>query len=96
VSDARHHRASYPPQPLIIFVEVPVGGSPAPLRQAKPDKYPRQERAPWKLARSIPVKQRRAQRLIEIMRRLDEREAEARRMLQPNAALLKQWLAKAA
>ena len=90
----RHHHA-HAPGPIVVFVPF-EGGSPAPLHRGKPPAYPRQEREAWRPARSIPVKQRKAQRLIEIMRDLGQREAEARRMLQPNAALLKQWLRRAA
>jgi ribosomal protein L32E len=92
MTEFRHHRASRE----IVFVAVPVAGSPEPLRRQPPPAYPRQEREAWRPARSIPVKQRKAQRLIEIMRDLGQREAEARRMLQPNAALMREWLKRAA
>jgi hypothetical protein len=92
--DHRHHRA-HAPAPIVVFVPF-ESGSPAWLDRNRPGEYPQQRREPWRPQRSIPVKQRKAQRIVEIMRELAEREAEARRMLQPNAALLKQWLAKAA
>ena len=38
MSDARHHRA-HAPGPAIVFVEVPVAGSPEPSRAVKP-RYP--------------------------------------------------------
>jgi hypothetical protein len=85
--DHRHHRASRDVQ--VIIVPVPFeSGSPAPLNRGKPSKYPFTRREAWRPARSIPVKQRKAQRIVEMMRELGQREAEARRMLQPNAALL--------
>jgi hypothetical protein len=90
--DHRHHRASRE----IIFVAVPVAGSPKPVDARRPPAYPRQERAPWKPARSIPVKQRKAERIVKIMRELAEREADARSMLTPRPDLMRAWLAKAA
>ena len=41
--DGRHHRVNRE----IIFVPVPVAGSPEPLRQAKPPAYKSTRRAPW-------------------------------------------------
>ena len=50
--DYRHHRASRDVQ--VIIVPVPCGGSPEPLRQAKPGPYPRQERGYWRPADKPP------------------------------------------
>jgi hypothetical protein len=90
----RHHRASHDVQ--IVLVPVPVAGSPQPLKWAKPGKYPQQTREPWRPQRFIPAKQRKAERIVEIMRELYRRAEDARRMLRPNAAGLKAWLGRAA
>ena len=90
----RHHRASRDVQ--IVLVPVPVAGSPQPLKWAKPGRYPQQQREAWRPQRAIPIKQRKAERLVEIMRELYRREADARQMLTPNAQGLKAWLGRAA
>ena len=90
VENFRRHRASRDVQ--VIIVPVPCGGSPAPLRHAKPSPYPRQERGYWRPARSIPSKQRRAERIAKLMRELAEREADARSMLTPRPDLMRAWL----
>lgn len=72
--DGRHHRVSRE----IIF--VPVAGSPEPLRQAKPAKYPSFRRAPWRPARAIPSKASASKRLLDL---IIENEAAARNMLRP-------------
>ena len=83
MSDAyRHHRAR---DVRVVFVPVPVGGSPEPPRQTKPAPYPRQERQRWRPQHAIPPGHK-----AEIER--TEREAEARRMLTPRPDLLKAWL----
>jgi hypothetical protein len=93
--DGRHHRASRDVQ--IVLVPVPVAGSPQPLKWAKPGKYPQQTHEPWRPQRFIPAKQRKAERIVQIMRELDRREADVRAMLRPtNAAGLKAWLGRAA
>jgi hypothetical protein len=94
VENFRHHRASRDVQ--VIIVPVPCGGSPAPLKWAKPSKYPVQHREAWRPARSIPSKQRRAERIVKLMRELAEREADARSMLTPRPDLMRAWFAKAA
>jgi hypothetical protein len=90
MTEFRHHRANRDVQ--IVLVPVPAAGTPEPLKWAKPGKYPLQRREAWRPARSIPVKQRQAGRLVEIMRDLDRREVDARSMLKPNPALLHAWL----
>ena len=45
-----HHVA----HPAVIFVEVPVGGSPAPLHRGKPPRYPSTQRSPWRPADKPP------------------------------------------
>jgi hypothetical protein len=77
--DGRHHRVSRDVQ--IVLVPVPMAGSPQPLKWAKPPAYPQQDRAPWKPARFIPAKQRKAQRIVEIMRELDRRAEDARQFM---------------
>jgi hypothetical protein len=88
MTEFRHHRASRE----IVFVTIPEAASPKDARRSPPPAYPSTQREHWKPARSIPVKQRQAGRLVEIMRDLDRREAHARSMLKPNPALLHAWL----
>jgi hypothetical protein len=92
--DHRHHRASRDVQ--VIFVEVPVGGSPAPLHRGKPPRYPSNQWSPWRPQRSIPSKQRQAERIVKIMRELDRRAEDAGQMLTPSPAGLRAWLRGAA
>jgi len=79
-----HHRASRDVQ--IVLVPVPQAGSPQPLKWAKPAKYPVQRREAWRPQRFIPAKQRKAERIVQIMRELDRREADVRAMLRPTNA----------
>jgi hypothetical protein len=85
----RHHRAGHAPQPSVIFVEVPVGGSPETARQNKPPRYPHQDRQHWRPQRSIPSrgKAEGLKRLLDYMRRQDEI---VREFMRPDA---KGWLA---
>ena len=76
--DHRHHRASRDVQ--VIFVEVPVGGSPAPLHRGKPPRYPSTQRQPWRPA-DKPPRLSKAQRLFDIMRDLDRRAEDAREFM---------------
>ena len=71
--DGRHHRAVQ-----VIVVPVPVAGSPETFRTIKPPAYPHQQRDHWRSQRSIPVKQRKAERLIEFMGRVQEQDNEVR------------------
>ena len=54
----RHHRAT----PQVIIVPVPCGGSPEPVRNVKPGKYPHDKREPWRPQRAIPNKAERLRR----------------------------------
>jgi hypothetical protein len=92
--NARHHHA-HAPGTIVVFVPF-ESGSPAPLRRGKPGPYPVNQRSPWRPQRSIPPKQRQAERIVKIMRELAEREADARSMLTPRPDLMRAWLAKAA
>ena len=76
--DRRHHRASRE----IIFVPVPVAGSPAPLNKAKPPHYPRQAHQPWRPAHRPPNKASATVRLLDAISR---NEQAAREMLTPQA-----------
>jgi hypothetical protein len=87
VENFRHHRASRDVQ--VIIVPVPCGGSPAPLRRGKPPRYPSNHWSPWRPQRSIPSKQRQAERIVKIMRELAKREADARSMLTPRPDLMR-------
>jgi hypothetical protein len=90
----RHHVAT---RPVVVFVPVPCGGSPEPLRRKPPPAYKRNQWSPWRPQRSIPTNRKAAaRRMIELLRELDRRAEDARQMLRPNAALLKQWLCRAA
>jgi hypothetical protein len=85
--DHRHHRASR--DVPVIFVEVPVGGSPAPLHRGKPPRYPSAQRQLWRPADKPP----RLRRLLEEFRRQDEI---VREMMTPSPAGLRAWLRGAA
>jgi hypothetical protein len=74
--DGRHHRVSRE----IIFVPVPVAGSPAPLNRSKPPRYPSTQREAWRPQRSIPSKANASKRLLDAIVR---NEAAARQMLTP-------------
>jgi hypothetical protein len=71
----RHHRASRE----IVLVPIVIG-SPAPLNQAKPPRYPLIRRAPWQPARAILSKARASKRLLDS---IIESDAAARKMLRP-------------
>ena len=94
VENFRHHRASRDVQ--VIIVPVPCGGSPEPLRHQPPPAYRRNQWSPWRPQRSIPSKQRQAERIVKLMRELAKREADARSMLAPRPDLMRAWFAKAA
>ena len=74
--DGRHHRVSRE----IIFVPVPVAGSPAPLNQAKPPRYPSTQREAWRPQQTIPSKASASKRLLDS---IIESDAAARNMLRP-------------
>jgi hypothetical protein len=76
--DGRHHRVSRE----IIFVPVPVAGSPAPLNQAKPPRYPSTQRQAWRPQRSIPSK---ANATVNLLRQIAANEMAVREMLTPQA-----------
>lgn len=59
---------------------MPVAGSPAPLNQAKPPRYPSNQRQAWRPQRSIPSKASASKRLLDS---IIENEAAARNMLRP-------------
>jgi hypothetical protein len=79
----RHHRASR--EIVFVAVPVPAAGSPAPLNQAKPPRYPSTQREPWRPAQH-PPRRSKAQRLVDLMRELDRRAEDARAMLRPTSA----------
>jgi hypothetical protein len=92
VENFRHHRAVQ-----IVFVETPAAGSPAPLNRAKPPAYPHQRRESWQPQTRPPNKKAAAaRRMVELLRTLSEREADARSMLKPRHDLMRAWFAKAA
>ena len=59
-------------------------------RTAKPGPYKRTRPEHWRPAKNPPQRMSKARRLIEIMRELDKRAAEARLMLTPSASLLRE------
>jgi hypothetical protein len=88
--DSYHHHVAT--RPVVVFVPVPCGRSPEPLRRQPPPAYKRNQWSPWRPQRSIPSKQRQAERIVKIMRELAEREADARSMLTPRPDLMRAWL----
>ena len=76
--DGRHHRVSRE----IIFVPVPVAGSPAPLNQAKPPRYPATQRQAWRPATRPPSK---AAATVNLLRQIAANEMAVREMLTPQA-----------
>ena len=76
MTDYRHHHAVRDVQ--VVLVPVPVAG-PDYGRQAKPRRYPRQERSPWKPQRDIPATK--AQRMSEFMRRVQQQTEDAREFM---------------
>jgi hypothetical protein len=81
--DGRHHRVNRE----IIFVPVPVAGSPAPLNQAKPAKYPSTRRAPWRPQQTIPSKASATVRLLDAIVRNEQAARNMLRPLPPSAML---------
>jgi hypothetical protein len=75
--DYRHHRAVQ-----VIFVETPAAGSPAPLNQAKPPRYPVQRHQPWRPAHRPPNK---AAASVNLLRQIAANEMAVREMLTPQA-----------
>ena len=67
---------------LSLSVPVPVAGSPAPLNQAKPPRYPSTRRAPWQPARAIPSNGKGAA-TVRLLDAISRNEAAARNLLRP-------------
>ena len=88
MAHARHHHAVQ-----IVLVPVPVGGSPQPLKWAKPSEYPVQHREAWRPRTKPPSKAEALRRLLDGINRND---AAARSMLTPNAALWQAWVTRRA
>jgi hypothetical protein len=76
--DGRHHRVSR--EIIFVPVEVPVVGSPQPLKWSKPPAYPRQDRAPWRPATRPPNKASASKRLLDA---IAESDAAAKAILRP-------------
>ena len=88
MSDARHHTAHRE----IIFIEVPVAGSPKEGRRLRPGPYKRNSFEPWRPATRPPNKAERLKRFLDDMRRNDEI---ARECMRPDVVGLRSWLAEA-
>ena len=67
MADARHHHAVQ-----VVLVPVTVGGSPQPLKWAKPSKYPVQHREAWRPRTKAPSKAEALRRLLDAINRNDE------------------------
>jgi hypothetical protein len=80
--DGRHHRVSRE----IIFVEVPVGGSPKEAHRHRPGPYKRDQLGHWRPATRPPNKAEKLARFLDSIRRQDEIVREFKR---PDLALLK-------
>jgi hypothetical protein len=81
--DGRHHRVSRE----IIFVPVPMAGSPAPLNQAKPPRYPSTQRQVWRPQQTIPSKACASKRLLDSIVRNEQAVREMLRPLPPSATV---------
>lgn len=86
----RHHVAT---RREIVFIEVPVAGSPKNARDVKPGRYPHQPREHWTGPPRRNSKADALRRLIENMRRQDEI---AREFMRPDAAGFAAWMNRAA
>jgi hypothetical protein len=64
----------------IVFVEVPVGGSPVPIRRLPPPAYPANQREHWRPQRAIPTK---ADATANLLRQIVRQEAAVREMMTP-------------
>jgi hypothetical protein len=65
--DQRHHAVQ------VVFVEVPVAGSPEPFPRRPPPAYPSNQRAPWRPQQSIPTSRKgeAVKRLLDAINRQD-------------------------
>jgi hypothetical protein len=84
VADVRRHHAQRDTE--IIFVEVPVAGSPKSARGVKPGNYPRQDRTPWRPADRPPNK---AEKLVKFLDRIQQQDEIVRAYMTPDIAALK-------
>ena len=76
----RHHRAhAGGPETRIVFVEVPVAGSPKSVKGVKPGSYPHQRREAWRPRTKPPTK---AERTVNFLRRIAEQESAVRDFMQ--------------
>ena len=70
---AEYYRSHTATRPVILVI-----GSPEPQRHGKPPRYPSTQREHWRPQRAIPVKQRKAERMIEFIRRVQKQDNEVR------------------
>ena len=89
MDDRRHHRVSRE----IIIVEVPAAGSPKTLREVKPGSYRRNQLEPWRPARAIPSRPRKAERLARFLDAIAEQDRVAREFMKPDAVPMRAWFA---
>jgi hypothetical protein len=88
MSDARHHHASR--DVAVVFVEVPVGGSPKEANRQPPPRYPRNSRQPWRPRTKPP--NRKAEGLRRLFGEFERQDRIVREMMKPDAAMLKAWM----
>jgi hypothetical protein len=80
MTDARHHRAhAGGPETRIVFVEVPVAGSPKSVKGVKPGQYPRNAPTHWQPRTRPPSK---AQRIVNFLDSIARSDAAAREFMQ--------------
>jgi hypothetical protein len=71
MSDYRHHRAHAggPADTRIVFIPVPVAGSPKEAARSRPPKYPANQRQPWRPATRPPNKAQRVANFLDAVTR---------------------------
>lgn len=62
----------------IVFIEVPVAGSPKEGRRGKPGRYPSNPREPWRPQRDIPAKPNKADALRRFLEQVNRQNEEVR------------------
>jgi hypothetical protein len=81
MTDARRHRAHAGGPPSIIFVPLPVAGSPKTLREVKPGSYPSNQRQPWRPQQAIPHRASKAERTVRFLDGIARQDADIRQFM---------------
>ena len=71
----RHHVAT---RREIVFIEVPVAGSPESIRQSKPPAYKRDQLSHWRPQQDIPARLNKAEALRKFLERVSRQNEEVR------------------